>query len=110
MSCLFPQAPNLSAYWTNIVNGVDSTRPATDEEWGPEKFYNPEPTSFEQIYCKRGGFITELADFDPLRFGVMPNSIQGSRSGINCLLSVWRVKPWQTLVMTAAGTESTTLK
>ena len=78
MSCLFPQAPNLSAYWTNIVNGVDSTRPATDEEWDPEKFYNPEPTSFEQIYCKRGGFITELADFDPLRFGVMPNSIQGA--------------------------------
>jgi acyl transferase domain-containing protein/phosphopantetheinyl transferase len=78
MSCLFPGASNLSQFWTNIVNGVDATRDATAEEWNPEKFYNQTPTSFEHIYCKRGGFITELADFDPLKYGVMPNSISGS--------------------------------
>lgn len=78
MSCLFPGAANLSQFWTNIVNGFDATRDATAEEWNPEKFYNQNPTSFEQIYCKRGGFITELADFDPLKYGVMPNSISGS--------------------------------
>ncbi len=78
MSCLFPGASNLSQFWTNIVNGVDATRDATADEWNPDKFYNQNPTSFEQIYCKRGGFITELADFDPLKYGVMPNSISGS--------------------------------
>jgi acyl transferase domain-containing protein/phosphopantetheinyl transferase len=78
MSCLFPGAPNLSSFWMNIVNGVDATRDATAAEWDPSKFYNQNPTSFEQIYCKRGGFITELADFDPLKYGVMPNSISGS--------------------------------
>jgi acyl transferase domain-containing protein len=78
MSCLFPGASNLSQFWTNIVNAVDATRDATAEEWNPDKFYNQNPTSFEQIYCKRGGFITELADFDPLKYGVMPNSISGS--------------------------------
>lgn len=78
MSCLFPGAANLAQFWANIVNGVDATRDATAEEWNPDKFYNPNPTAFEQIYCKRGGFITELADFDPLKYGVMPNSISGS--------------------------------
>lgn len=78
MSCLFPGAPDLASFWQNIVNGFDAIRDATDEEWEPTKFYNPNPTSFEQIYCKKGGFITELADFDPLKYGVMPNSIPGS--------------------------------
>ena len=78
MSCLFPQAPTLAAFWTNIVNGIDCTRDASEEEWDPERFFSSIPASFEQIYCKRGGFITDLADFDPLKFGVMPNSISGS--------------------------------
>ena len=29
-------------------------------------------------YCKRGGFITEFAEFDPMQCGVMPNSVQGA--------------------------------
>jgi acyl transferase domain-containing protein len=78
MSCLFPGAPNVAAFWQNIVGGVDSTRDATEAEWNPERFYAEKSTSFEDIYCKRGGYITELADFDSLKYGVMPNSIPGS--------------------------------
>jgi len=78
MSCLFPRSPNLAAFWSNIVGGVDCLRDSTAEEWDPARFYSKEPTIFEQIYCKRGGFITELADFDPLKYGVMPNSIKGT--------------------------------
>lgn len=78
MSCLFPGARDLAAFWTNIVKGVDATRDTTAAEWDPERFFSASPTSFEQIYCKRGGFITELADFEPLKYGVMPNSVSGS--------------------------------
>jgi acyl transferase domain-containing protein len=78
MSCLFPGAPNVAAFWRNIVGAVDSTRDATEAEWNPERFYAETTTSFEDIYCKRGGYITELADFDSLKYGVMPNSIAGS--------------------------------
>ncbi|MGH7490035.1 MAG: beta-ketoacyl synthase N-terminal-like domain-containing protein, partial [bacterium] len=78
MSCLFPGAPDLASFWRNIVSGTDSIRDATDAEWQPDKFFNDKPTSFEHIYCKKGGFITEFADFDPLKYGVMPNSINGS--------------------------------
>lgn len=75
MSCLFPGAPDISSFWTNIVNGVDSIRETTSAEWEPAKFYKQNSLSLEDIYCKRGGFVTEYADFDPLQHGVMPNSI-----------------------------------
>jgi acyl transferase domain-containing protein len=78
MSCLFPEAPDLRAFWRNIVRGVDSIRDATEEEWNPARFFKENSSSFEDIYCKRGGFITELAEFDALKYGVMPNSILGS--------------------------------
>ncbi len=78
MACLFPSAPNLSSFWSNIVRGVDSIRDVSDEEWDEKQYYNPDATTFGQTYCKRGGFITELAEFDPLKFGVMPTAVAGS--------------------------------
>jgi len=77
MSCLFPGAPNLASFWMNIVNGVDAVADVPAAQWNEQYHYRQEPESFEHIYCKRGGFITDLASFDPLKFGVMPNSIEG---------------------------------
>ncbi len=33
---------------------------------------------FEKIYCRRGGFITKEAEFNPLQYGVMPKAVAGS--------------------------------
>ncbi len=76
MSCLFPQAPNLAAFWRNIVGGIDCLRDVS-EEWDTSRYYAPESDQFNRVYCKRAGLITELAEFDPVQFGVMPNSISG---------------------------------
>lgn len=78
MSCLFPKSPDLTSYWTNIVSGVDCTREVTEEEWDPKRYLDPQSTWLDRIYCRRGGFITELAEFDPLKYGVMPKSVEGS--------------------------------
>ncbi len=97
MSCLFPQAPDLASFWQNIVDGTDCTRLVTEEEWSTQRFFDPLRKSPEQqelssgeiqanqkgrliekIFCRRGGFITDLADFDPLQFGVMPKAVDGS--------------------------------
>ena len=77
MACLFPGAPNLRTYWENIIGKVDAVVDAP-EEWNAELFYDPDSTNGERTYCKRGGFLGDLAQFDPLQFGVMPNSIDGS--------------------------------
>ncbi|HEY9871384.1 MAG TPA: beta-ketoacyl synthase N-terminal-like domain-containing protein, partial [Candidatus Obscuribacterales bacterium] len=73
MSCLFPGAPDLASFWTNIVSGTSSIREVAGEEWGSDAHLDLS----DRIYCRRGGFITEYANFDPLPFGIMPNSIRG---------------------------------
>jgi acyl transferase domain-containing protein/phosphopantetheinyl transferase/acyl carrier protein len=76
MSCIFPGAPDPKTYWRNIVGKVDSVSEASDD-WGADVFYDPESTDNDRIYCKRGGFLHDLATFDPLEYGVMPSSIDG---------------------------------
>ncbi len=77
MACLFPGAPNLRTYWENIIGKVDAISDAP-EDWNAKLFYDPDNTDGERTYCKKGGFLGDLAQFDPLQFGVMPNSIDGS--------------------------------
>ncbi|MGB0000824.1 MAG: polyketide synthase, partial [Candidatus Acidiferrales bacterium] len=77
MACLFPGAPNLRTYWENIIGKVDAISDAP-EDWNAELFYDPNVSDGERTYCKKGGFLGDLAQFDPLQFGVMPNSIDGS--------------------------------
>jgi acyl transferase domain-containing protein len=78
MACLFPGAPDLASYWSNIVRGFDATREVTDKEWSLADYYDKDATKFGLSYAKRGGFITEFAQFDPLKYGVMPSSVVGS--------------------------------
>lgn len=78
MSCIFPGAPNLKAFWNNIINGVDSIREAGPEEWDTEHYRKKSSNHFGKIYCTSGGFISEFADFDPLEFGIMPAGLKGS--------------------------------
>jgi phosphopantetheine--protein transferase-like protein len=76
MACTFPGAPDLRTYWQNIIAKVDAIGdPPAD--WEAELFYDPTSPENDRIYCKRGGYLGDLARFDPLKYGVMPNSIDG---------------------------------
>jgi len=76
MACMFPSAPNLQTYWQNIVSKVDAiTDPP--EEWEAELVYDPDSHANDRIYCKRGGYLGELARFNPMEYGVMPSSVDG---------------------------------
>jgi len=76
MACLFPKAPNLQAFWENILAGVDALGdpPA---EWGGDHAYDPTAADGDKLYTKRGGYLRDLARFDPFAFGVMPRSVEG---------------------------------
>ena len=73
---MFPGAPDLAHYWHNLTHGVDSISDVPEQRWQKE-FYDPESTSVDRFYCKRGGFVDDYADFDALGFGVMPVAAQG---------------------------------
>uniref|UniRef100_Q026V6 Beta-ketoacyl synthase n=1 Tax=Solibacter usitatus (strain Ellin6076) TaxID=234267 RepID=Q026V6_SOLUE len=77
MSCLFAGAPDLDTYWRNIISKVDSVSDPPAGEWDPKIFYDPESKSNDRVYCKRGGYIGDIASFRPLEFGVMPVTVDG---------------------------------
>jgi phosphopantetheine--protein transferase-like protein len=73
LACLFPGAPDLGRFWRNIVDGVDAIGEVPAGRWDAQ-FYDPDSKEIDRFYCKRGGFVDEHADFDPLPFGVMPRA------------------------------------
>ena len=79
MATILPGAPDLDTYWSNLVGGVDCISDAPPSRWDPE-FYDPAAASGrpDRVYCRRGGFIDEYAEVDPLAFGIMPDSVPGA--------------------------------
>jgi acyl transferase domain-containing protein/NAD(P)H-dependent flavin oxidoreductase YrpB (nitropropane dioxygenase family)/NAD(P)-dependent dehydrogenase (short-subunit alcohol dehydrogenase family) len=74
MACFYPKASGLGAYWENILNGVNaiSEIPATHWDW--RLYYDPNPRARDKIISKWGGFLDDIP-FDPLLYGITPNSL-----------------------------------
>jgi acyl transferase domain-containing protein/phosphopantetheinyl transferase len=77
MSCLFPGAPDLDAYWHNILNKVDVASDPPPEAWDTNHYYDPDFVDPDKTYCKRGGYLGSLASFDPLAHGIPPLAVGG---------------------------------
>jgi len=71
MACIFPGAADMPQFWQNICQGVDATSDVPEGRWEGD-FYDPTSHAVDRFYCRRGGFIDQHADFDPLAFGIMP--------------------------------------
>lgn len=91
MAALFPQAKDLRAYWQNILNRVNAVTAAPDE-WA-QGFVDPDSTANNRIYSRMGGFLGPLAEFNPMEFGIMPNSVDGGEPDHFLALKV----AWQAL-------------
>lgn len=74
MEGIFPDAKNLEEYWRNILSGKDCMTEVPDTRWNKELFYNPDTRDTDYVCSKRGGFIPTI-DFDPLEFGMTPQSL-----------------------------------
>ncbi|MEX5635340.1 beta-ketoacyl synthase N-terminal-like domain-containing protein [Parafrankia sp. FMc2] len=80
MSALFPGAGDLDTYWRNIAGGVDAIRDVPAGRWDLDEYFAADPTAERRpdgagFYCRRGGFVDDLATFDPARFGIVPVSV-----------------------------------
>ena len=84
MACIFPQAPDLAAFWNNILDGVDAIgEPVAD--WGAQRYLDA-----GRIRTASGGYLKDLYRFDPREFGIMPNSVDGGESDQYLALRVAR--------------------
>ncbi|MGH3475697.1 MAG: beta-ketoacyl synthase N-terminal-like domain-containing protein [Nocardioidaceae bacterium] len=78
MAAVFPGAPDLATYWSNILAGVDAITDVPAARWDPS-YYDPEAAASgrgDRLYCRRGGFVNGVG-FDPVRFGIMPVAVSG---------------------------------
>lgn len=77
LGCLLPGAPDIATYWRNILDRVCAIG-APPPDWGADIVLDPESDENDRIYTAVGGFLGDLARFDPAGFGVMPVSVDGS--------------------------------
>ncbi|MEV6921605.1 beta-ketoacyl synthase N-terminal-like domain-containing protein [Amycolatopsis sp. NPDC051106] len=74
MSVLLPGAPDLATYWRNLAGGVDAITEVPPAKWD-SLHYAPDERRADRVYCRRGGFVDDLAEVDVTGFGIMPNSV-----------------------------------
>ncbi|MER6815179.1 beta-ketoacyl synthase N-terminal-like domain-containing protein [Spirillospora sp. NPDC000708] len=78
---VFPGAGSAAELWRNVLAGIDAITEVPPGRWDPAVYYDPDAygraPECDRFYCRRGGFVDELATFDPARFGIMPASVPG---------------------------------
>jgi amino acid adenylation domain-containing protein len=77
LACRFPGAEDANAFWTLLERGDDATREVPPERWDVDAFYDPTPGTPGKMYCKRGGFIDCVDQFDPQFFRIAPREAIG---------------------------------
>ncbi|RSN16827.1 polyketide synthase [Streptomyces sp. WAC 05977] len=67
MACVFPGAPDLPAFWSNVLRGADAVTEVPVQRWDTDVYA-------DQSTSKWGGFLPPV-DFDPLAYGIPPKSM-----------------------------------
>ncbi|WP_141733416.1 type I polyketide synthase [Oligoflexus tunisiensis] len=74
MACIFPGARDIESYWRNILTGADLITEVPESRWKASTYFDPKAQDTGKSLSKWGGFIDET-EFDPLEFGIPPNSM-----------------------------------
>ncbi len=78
MSCLFPKADDLTAYWSNIRNGVNAIAPVpAGSHWSAADYFDADPKSPDRTYARSGGFLSPV-NLNPMEFGIAPKDIEAT--------------------------------
>ncbi len=72
MSGRYPQAPDLMAFWDNLSQGKDCITEIPRDRFDYRSYFNTEKGRTDSLYCKWGGFLDGVDQFDPLFFNISP--------------------------------------
>ena len=72
MSCRFPKAADPETFWQLMRNGEDAIKEVPVDRWDVDAFYEPDVGVRGKTNTRWGGFLDEVANFDPGFFGISP--------------------------------------
>lgn len=72
MSCRYPGAGSLEAFWDLLRNGVDAITEIPAERWDVDAFYDPDPAAPGKMTTRWGGFLDRIDQFDARFFNISP--------------------------------------
>jgi acyl transferase domain-containing protein/NAD(P)H-dependent flavin oxidoreductase YrpB (nitropropane dioxygenase family)/NAD(P)-dependent dehydrogenase (short-subunit alcohol dehydrogenase family) len=74
MACFLPGANDVRTYWENVLGRVNAITEVPSDHWDWRLYYDLNPKTRDKICSKWGGFLADMP-FDPLLFGMPPNSL-----------------------------------
>ena len=72
VGCRFPGANNARAYWQLLQDGKDAIRDIPADRWDLDEFFDSDPQQPGKHYCRQGGFLDQIDQFEPEFFGIAP--------------------------------------
>lgn len=68
----YPQADTLDEFWNHIASGDDCITEIPKDRWDHSHYFDKEKGKKNKVYCKWGGFLNSVDEFDPLFFNISP--------------------------------------
>jgi len=73
IGCRFPgQANDTRSFWRLLCNKVDAVGEIPPGRWNVDAYYHPTPGVPGKTYSRWGGFVQDIAAFEPECFGISP--------------------------------------
>lgn len=92
MSGVFPKSHDLASYWDNLLNGRDCIDEIPIDRWDWRKYWGDPKVDVGRTNVKWGGFLDDIADFDPAFFNISPRESRAMDPQQRILLTqAWRV-------------------
>lgn len=72
----FPQAKDVEAFWQNLTEGKDCITEVPPSRWDHRPYFDPDKNKIGKTYCKWGGFLDNVDQFDAPFFKVSPGEAE----------------------------------
>jgi len=74
LAAFMPGSTDLPGFWRNVLTGRDLMTDVPPSRWLVGDYYDPDQRAVDKTYGRRGAFLPQV-DFDPVRYGIPPNSL-----------------------------------